>query len=75
MKNTKTNKNQFWIIKNNITGEFLNKDTRYSYTKNIKNAMLMTARKNARLAKEANESVWKAIKTDNGIQVLSPEWK
>jgi hypothetical protein len=75
MKNTKTNKNQFWIIKNNITGEFMNKDTRYSYTKNIKNAMLMTERKSARSVKEANESIWKAIKTENGIQILSPEWK
>jgi hypothetical protein len=77
MTNTKTNKNknQFWIIKNNLTGEFMNKDVRYSYTKNIKNAHLMTARKIARMTKSENESVWKAIKTENGIQITSPEWK
>jgi hypothetical protein len=64
-----------WILKNKRTGEFLNKDARYTYTKNIKNAMLMNSRSKARQNKEDDEIVCKVKLENNQIHIIGPEWK
>jgi hypothetical protein len=75
MKNTKTtNKTHFWVVKNKVTGQYLNQDVRYDYTKNPKNAMRLLNRKDARNIKSENESIYKMIQTGNDINLV-PEWK
>lgn len=71
--NTK-NKNQFWVIQNKNTGAFLNKDARYEYTKNIKNALLIPTRIKARNTKTEFEIIQKVCVKGKDIQILSPEW-
>ena len=73
--NTKTkNKNQFWVIQNKNTRAFLNKDERYEYTKNIKNALLISTRLQARDTKNPFEIIQKVSVTGKDIRILSPEW-
>lgn len=75
MKNTKTtNKNQLWVIKNKVTGQYLHQDKRYDYTKNPKNAMRLLNRKDARSIKSECECVYKMIQNGNDINLV-PEWK
>ena len=75
MKKTQTNKStHFWVIKNKITGPFMNKDGRYGYTKNLRNAMRILSRSNARDIKSSDESVYKMIQSGNDINLV-PEWK
>lgn len=75
MKKTQTNKStRFWVIKNKTTGQFMNKDSRYGYTKNLRNAMRILSRSNARNIKSSDESVYKMIQNGNDINLV-PEWK
>ena len=74
MSKTKKTNPILWIIKNNQTGKFLNRDSRYDYTDKISNAKILASRKQARMAKVENESVYKIRKTKNGIQLIGPEW-
>ncbi len=73
MKNTKNKKSHFWVIKNKNNGQFMNKDGRYGYTKNIRNAMRILSRKDARNIKGSDESIYKMIQNGKDI-ILSPEW-
>jgi hypothetical protein len=76
MKNTKQTKSQthYWVVKNNKTGQYLNQDVRYDYTKNPKNAMRLLNRKDARRIKSESESIYKMIQNGNDINLI-PEWK
>jgi len=75
MKKTKTtNKTQLWVIKNKVTGQYVHQDKRYDYTKNIKNAMMLLNRRDARMLKSEDESIYKMITSGNDIN-LTPEWK
>ena len=75
MKKTQTNKStHFWVIKNKLTGQFMNKDGRYGYTKNLRNALRILSRSNARDIKSSDESVYKMIQNGNDINLV-PEWK
>lgn len=69
------NKNQFWIIQNKTTRAFLNKDARYEYTKNIKNALLIPTRNKARNTKADYEIIQKVFVSGNNIKIVAPEWK
>ena len=75
VKNSKKESMIRWIIKNKNTGEFLNKDSRYCYTKNLKNAMLINSRSKARTNKESDEIVCKVKIENNQIHFVGPEWK
>jgi len=68
-------KNQFWIIQNKQTGEFLNKDSRYQYTKKVRNAFLSPTRNEARKIKNNSEMIQKVLVEANKIQVIGPEWQ
>lgn len=70
----KNKKEILWTIKNNLTGKFLNKDSRYDYTSKISNAKIIPSRKVARTMKVENESVYKIQVSGKGIQVIGPEW-
>ena len=72
---TKTNKNQFWIIQNKNTGAFLNKDARYEYTKNIKNALIISTRNKARNTKSIFETIQKVSVSGKDITIIAPEWR
>lgn len=75
MKKTQTNKStHFWVIKNKTTGQFMNKDSRYDYTKNVRNALRILNRKTARNIKSECESIYKMIQNGNDINLV-PEWK
>ena len=63
-----------WVIRNKVTGEFFHKDSRYDYTRNIKNAKLMNSRSCARKCKQQDESVYKVSVGTNGVQIIGPEW-
>jgi hypothetical protein len=71
----KTSKNQFWVIQNKKTGEFLNKDSRYQYTKKLRNAYLAPTRLMARDMKNNSEVIQKVMVEANKIQVIGPEWQ
>jgi hypothetical protein len=71
----KNKKNQFWIIQNKLTGEFLNKDSRYQYTKKIRNAYLVPTRSSARSIKNNSEIIQKVLVEANTIKVIKPEWQ
>lgn len=73
MKKT-TNKTHFWVIKNKTTGQFMNKDGRYGYTKNLRNAMRILSRKDARNIKSSDESIYKMIQNGKDINLV-PEWR
>lgn len=73
MKKT-TNNTHFWVIKNKATGQFMNKDGRYGYTKNIRNAMRILSRKDARNIKSSDESIYKMIQNGKDINLV-PEWQ
>lgn len=75
VKNNKKESTIRWIIKNKNTGEFLNKDSRYFYTKSLKNAMLINSRSKARTNKEEDEIVCKVKVENNQIHFVGPEWK
>jgi hypothetical protein len=75
VKNNKKESTIRWIIKNKNTGEFLNKDSRYFYTKSLKNAMLINSRRTARTNKESDEIVCKVKVENNQIHFVGPEWK
>jgi hypothetical protein len=74
VKNNKKESAIRWIIKNKNTGEFLNKDSRYFYTKSLKNAMLINSRSKARNNKESDEIVCKVKLENNQIHFVGPEW-
>ncbi len=68
-------KNQYWIIKNKLNGQFLNKDSRYEYTKNLRNALLTPTRQKARCIKTESEIVQKVLVEANKIKVIGSEWE
>jgi hypothetical protein len=73
-KNSNKNNPIRWIIKSKLTGEFLNRNPKYTYTKNLKNALLMPTRNMAREAKEETEIVCKVKMENNQITLIGPEW-
>jgi hypothetical protein len=75
MKTTTKNKNQFWVIQNKNTRAFLNKDARYEYTKNIKNALLLSTRNKARNTKTEYEIIQKVSVSGKNIEIIAPEWQ
>jgi hypothetical protein len=73
-KNSIKNNPIRWIIKNKVTGEFLNRNEKYTYTKKLKNALLIPTRNMARKAKEETEIVCKVQMENNQITLIGPEW-
>lgn len=70
MKNKKsTSKNWKWIVQNKSTGLFFNKNKRYSYTKELKNAEAFNSRSVARNAKFEDETVKKVLISGKSIPI------
>ncbi len=56
-----------WVIRNKETGDFVNRNPSYNWTKKIKNSRIFQSREHARICKNLDETVYKVGIDSKGI--------